>query len=135
MLSAAARPRWIAALMPDRPFSRSSSVSSATTYDMKSAKSNFVLPSFCCSAIHTIEPTAHAAKNTVSGELAAVADDSLVIALRRRLAAATARLRSYSSPPNTRTTRCPPIISSSTCVSEPERSWMSRAMRRRRRLK
>ena len=40
MLSAAARPRWIAALMPDSPFSRSSSVSSATTYDMNSAKSN-----------------------------------------------------------------------------------------------
>ena len=33
MLSAAARPRWIAALMPDSDFSRSSSVSSATTYD------------------------------------------------------------------------------------------------------
>ena len=41
-----------------------------------------------------MEPTAHAAKNTVSGELAAVADDSFVIALRSRLAAATARLRS-----------------------------------------
>ena len=33
MLSAAASPRWIAALMPDSDLMRSSSVRSATTYD------------------------------------------------------------------------------------------------------
>ena len=38
MLSAAARPRWIAALTPDSDFSRSSSVSSATTYDANIAE-------------------------------------------------------------------------------------------------
>src|SRR6185295_2696411 len=38
-------------------------------------------------------------------------------------------------PPKMRTTRWPPISSSSTWVSEPERSWMSRAIRRSRRLK
>ena len=90
MLSAAAMPRCIDALMPERPFSRSSSVSSATQYDRNIAKSSRPA-SFCVSATQMMKPTAHAARNTVSGEPAAVADDSLDSVRRSRLAASVAR--------------------------------------------
>ena len=80
-------------------------------------------------------PTAIAARIWVIGELAALADDCFVIDVRSAFAARTARARSYASPPNTRTIRWPPIISSSTCVIAPVRVCTSRAMRRRRRLK
>jgi hypothetical protein len=80
-------------------------------------------------------PTAIAASTCVNGELAALADDCLVIELRSEFAALTARARSYASPPKTRTIRWPPIISSRTCVIEPVRDCTSRAIRRKRRLK
>ena len=82
-----------------------------------------------------MKPTAQAPKNCSSGELAALADDCLLIDWRNRLATATARCRSYCWPPKTFTTRWPPTISSSTCVIAPVRCCTSRATRRSRRLK
>ena len=84
MLSAAARPRWIAALMPDSAFSRSSSVSSATTYDANVPRSRPPV-SLCASATQMMTPTAIAASVCVSGELAALADDCLVIDVAQRV--------------------------------------------------
>ena len=93
MDSAAARPRWIDALMPDSAFSRSSSVSSAAVYARNTGRSS--LPdSLCCSAIQMMTATASTARICVIGELAALADDCFDIELRSALAALTARSRS-----------------------------------------
>ena len=48
MLSAAASPRWIAALMPDSDLMRSSSVRSATTYEANVPRSR--LPVWLCAS-------------------------------------------------------------------------------------
>ena len=93
MLSAAASPRWIAALTPDSDLIRSSSVSSATTYEANVPRSS--LPVWlCASATQTMTPTAIAARICEIGELAALDEDCFVIDVRSALAALTARMRS-----------------------------------------
>ena len=93
MLSAAARPRWIVALMPDSDFNRSSNAISATVYDRNVAISSPPV-SLCFNAIQMMKPTAPAASNTVNGELAALVRDCFDMAVRSEFAARTARSRS-----------------------------------------